>query len=133
MLAKNFLSSCERYYERKNASKVEDVLYFACLIDTKSSFCVTSDPIFNCDVLPPYSPPPSPPPPSPPPPSPPLGPSPPASPDQVDEAKATLRAQQDSGDAMREDFEGGMDYDDDKTRKSGRAKLKHAHGAGSRR
>ena len=52
---------------------------------------------------------------------------------KVDEAKATLRAQQDSGDAMREDFEGGMDYDDDKTRKSGRAKLKHAHGAGSRR
>ena len=51
----------------------------------------------------------------------------------MDKAKATLRAQQDSGDAMREDFEGGMDYDDDKTRKSGRAKLKHAHGAGPRR
>jgi hypothetical protein len=53
---------------------------------------------------------------------------------KVDEAKATLRAQQDAGDAMRDDFEGGMDYDDDKTRKSGRAKLKHmGHGVGTRR
>ena len=36
---------------------------------------------------------------------------------KVDEVKATLRAQQDAGDAMRDDFEGGMDYDDDKMRK----------------
>ena len=44
-----------------------------------------------------------------------------------------MRWLQDSGDTLREDFEGGMDYDDDKTRKSGRAKLKHVSGAGPRR
>lgn len=51
---------------------------------------------------------------------------------KVDEVKATLRAQQDAGDAMRDDFEGGMDYDDDKMRKSGRAKLKHGLGVAPR-
>ena len=34
---------------------------------------------------------------------------------------------------MRDDFDSGMDYDDEKMRKSGRTKLKHLHGLGPRR
>lgn len=51
---------------------------------------------------------------------------------KMEEVKTTLRAQQDAGDAMRDDFEGGIDHDDDKMRKSGRAKLKHGLGVAPR-
>lgn len=55
---------------------------------------------------------------------------------QVDAIKATIRAQQEAGGdnfGGGGDFDIGMDYDDDKMRKSGRAKNKHAMGVGPRK
>ena len=54
---------------------------------------------------------------------------------KVESVKATLRAQQEAdpvgfGSA---DFDGSMEYEDDKMRKSGRAKSKHAMGLGPRK
>jgi len=54
---------------------------------------------------------------------------------QVDAVKATIRAQQDAGgdNYGGGDFDVGMDYDDEKMRKSGRAKNKHSMGVGTRK
>ena len=55
---------------------------------------------------------------------------------KVDSVKATLRAQQEADPVGfgSGDFDGAMDFDgDDKMRKSGRAKSKHAMGLGPRK
>ena len=52
----------------------------------------------------------------------------------MEAVKATIRANQDAaGDGFGGDFDVGMDYDDEKMRKSGRAKNKHAMGVGPRK
>ena len=54
----------------------------------------------------------------------------------MDTVKTSIRAQQEaSGDSygVGADFDVGMDYEDEKMRKSGRAKNKHAMGVGPRK
>lgn len=53
---------------------------------------------------------------------------------QVESVKATLRAQQDAQGDSFGDYDVGMDFDDDKMRKSGRSnKSKHGIGVGPRK
>jgi len=54
---------------------------------------------------------------------------------RIDAVKANIRANHDAGDSFSGggDFDVGMDYEDEKMRKSGRAKNKHAMGVGPRK
>lgn len=54
---------------------------------------------------------------------------------RVDAVKVSIRANQDAGGDSygAGDFDVGMDYEDEKMRKSGRAKNKHAMGVGPRK